>query len=239
MRSLWESRWEPLNDRRDNETDSTPHAQEKLAEWNPIVNIIYVTKSLGGSIQLPAPYWSHQETPRWMTVGVWLWTGQEQGVSLDPSFHIYLLSSGCSMCKEVIIRPTSQSRPEGKRVCTWFLAHSKFPWELLLPLSCIHRGGVARRMGEINFSLLRARQTVPGRSVGPFWAPHTQKVTDKQEWPRPHTLWGEAEGRVWIKEAEAERREVGRELVSVFIWMKGFTRDEELALFCGVPKGNQ
>ena len=30
---------------------------------------------------------------------------------------------------------------------------------------------------------------------------------------------------------------MGGELVSVFISLKGFTRDEELALFCGAPKG--
>lgn len=42
MRSLWI----PLNDRRDNKIHSTPHAQEKLDEGNPIVNIIHVSKSL-------------------------------------------------------------------------------------------------------------------------------------------------------------------------------------------------
>lgn len=66
---------------------------------------------------------------------------------------------------------------------------------------------------------------------------HILRKSDKQEWPRPHTLWGEAEGIIWIKEAEAEGRGVGGELVCVFISLKGFTRDEELTLLCGAPKG--
>jgi len=84
-------------------------------------------------------------------------------------------------------------------------------------------------MGGVNVALLCAGQT-SWPNLGP---PHSESHRGK---PRPQTLCGRAEGRVWIKEVEAGRGGADAKLVSVFISLEDFARDEDLTLLCVVLK---
>lgn len=199
---------------------------------------------LGGSIELSVPLFGSPKTPKRLRGEVRLWTCQEHGLELDkpqfesfqhllagwPFVHYFTsLTLRCLICKGGTIRPISQSCHEDQcdvyRYIAWFLGQSQFPVELQLSLSGMHWGQVMRMMEEINFFLLWAEQPTFSGSTGQLRASHIQKVTNRNS--SDITLFEE-----WlkIKEEEAGGSGVGGSLVSVFISLQGFSR-EEVALF--------